>query len=165
MWRKTNDILIPDLRFSRRQTFKSRSSGLWHRLTTEKTPPSLTKHHVMKTYWRNGDTAPRSGNFTPIIRALGTDWIGDWLGHRLWLENDVLSPTSAVRIWSGRNFKPHNDEIWNNVTAFQINKSYHVNIFVIKVHEQFVCPSECALPQGPLHSVQMFSGDTTIPCM
>jgi hypothetical protein len=61
----------------------------------------LTKHHAMKTYWRNGGVAPRiltsaldggewsassPGRFTPRERTLGTYWIGGWVGPRTVLD-------------------------------------------------------------------------------
>jgi hypothetical protein len=63
----------------------------------------LTKHHVMKTYWGNGGIAPRILDlgtkweysasrprcFTPKERALGTYWIGGWVGPRAVLDTVV----------------------------------------------------------------------------
>jgi hypothetical protein len=44
-----------------------------------KLPLCLTKYHAMKTYW-GGGIALRLGRVTPGERALGTHWIGGWMG-------------------------------------------------------------------------------------
>jgi hypothetical protein len=72
----------------------------------------LTKHHAMKTYWGveiqlhallisaldGGEwSASRPGCFTPRERALGTHWIGGWVGP-----GAVLDPVVKRKIPSPR---------------------------------------------------------------
>jgi hypothetical protein len=74
--------------------------------------PCLTKHHAMKTYWGNGGIVPhildlgsrvgewlasRPGRFTPRERALGTNWIGGWVGPRAALDTVVKRKISSHR--------------------------------------------------------------------
>jgi hypothetical protein len=61
----------------------------------------LTKQHAMKTYWGSGGIAPRilisvlvEGDWSALLpaasllweRALGTHWIGGWVGPRVDLD-------------------------------------------------------------------------------
>jgi hypothetical protein len=46
----------------------------------------LTKHHDMKRYRVSGGIASHPGHFTPREKALGTHWIGGWVGPRAVLD-------------------------------------------------------------------------------